>query len=103
MWVYKYLFETLLSITLGIYPEVELLDCKELIIIFNPFRMFFKNILLGSPRAFLFACLFCFKSHLDKVSAKAMATHSNNLAWRISWTEEPGRLQSMGSRRVRHE
>ena len=28
---------------------------------------------------------------------KAMATHSNTLAWKIPWTEEPGRLQSMGS------
>ena len=27
---------------------------------------------------------------------KEMATHSNNLAWRIPWTEETGRLQSMG-------
>ena len=33
---------------------------------------------------------------------KGMATHSNILAWRIPWTEEPGRLQSMGSQRVRH-
>ena len=31
-----------------------------------------------------------------------MATHSNILAWKIPWTEEPGRLQSMGSQRVRH-
>ena len=31
---------------------------------------------------------------------KEMATHSSILAWRISWTEEPGRLQSMGSQRV---
>ena len=31
---------------------------------------------------------------------KAMALHSNTLAWKILWTEEPGRLQSMGSRRV---
>ena len=31
-----------------------------------------------------------------------MATHSSSLAWKISWTEEPGRLQSMGSQRVRH-
>ena len=30
-----------------------------------------------------------------------MATHSNILAWRIPWTREPGRLQSMGSQRVR--
>ena len=28
---------------------------------------------------------------------KEMATHSSLLAWRIPWTEEPGRLQSMGS------
>ena len=31
---------------------------------------------------------------------KGMATHSTILAWRIPWTEEPGRLQSMGSQRV---
>ena len=34
---------------------------------------------------------------------KEMATHSNNLAWRIPWIEEPGRLQSTGSQRVRHD
>jgi len=34
---------------------------------------------------------------------KEMATHSNILAWEISWTEEPGRLQSMGLQRVRHD
>ena len=32
-----------------------------------------------------------------------MATHSSILAWRIPWTEEPGRLQSTGSQRVRHD
>ena len=34
---------------------------------------------------------------------KGMATHSSILAWRISWTEEPGRLQSTGSQRVGHD
>ena len=34
---------------------------------------------------------------------KEMATHSSILAWRISWTEEPGELQSLGSQRVRHD
>ena len=34
---------------------------------------------------------------------KGMATHSSILAWRIPWTEESGRLQSMGSQRVRHD
>ena len=33
---------------------------------------------------------------------KAMAPHSSPLAWKIPWTEEPGGLQSMGSRRVGH-
>ena len=33
---------------------------------------------------------------------KEMVTHSRILAWKISWTEEPGGLQSMGSQRVRH-
>ena len=43
---------------------------------------------LGDPRASL---------------EKAMATHSSTLAWKISWMEEPGRLQSMGSLRVRYD
>ena len=32
-----------------------------------------------------------------------MAPHSSTLAWKIPWTEEPGRLQSLGSRRVGHK
>ena len=34
---------------------------------------------------------------------KGMATHSGILAWRIAWTEEAGRLQSIGSQRVGHD
>ena len=34
---------------------------------------------------------------------KEIATHSSTLAWKIPWMEEPGRLQSMGSQRVRHD
>ena len=34
---------------------------------------------------------------------KEMATHSSILAWKIPWTEELGRLQSMGSQRVGHD
>ena len=37
------------------------------------------------------------------VSEKAMAPHSSTLVWKIPWMEEPGRLQSMGSLRVRHD
>ena len=43
--------------------------------------------------------------HQDNNDAveKAMAPHSSPLAWKIPWTEEPGGLQSMGSRRVGHD
>ena len=34
---------------------------------------------------------------------RSMATHSSIFAWRIPWTEEPGRLQSRGSQRVTHD
>ena len=34
---------------------------------------------------------------------KGMGTHSSILAWRVPWAEEPGRLQSMGSQRVRQD
>ena len=34
---------------------------------------------------------------------REMATHFSILAWEISWTEEPGRLQSMASQRLRHD
>ena len=41
--------------------------------------------------------------YLDIRTEKAMAPHSSILAWRIPWTEEPGRLQSMGSLGVGHD
>ena len=39
---------------------------------------------------------------LGRSLEEGMAAHSSILAWRISWTEEPGGLQSMGSQRVGH-
>ena len=39
------------------------------------------------------------EDHLEK----GMATHSNILAWRIPWTEEPGGLRSMGLHRIEHD
>ena len=41
----------------------------------------------------------CWEDPLEK----GMATHSNTLAYRIPWTEEPGELQSMGPQRVGHD
>ena len=45
---------------------------------------------------------FTFTFHFHALE-KEMATHSSTLAWKIPWTEEPGRLQSMGSQRVGHD
>ena len=43
-----------------------------------------------------------FRDNLTSYWEKAMAPHSSTLAWKIPWTEEPGRLQSMGLLRVGH-
>ena len=40
---------------------------------------------------------------LEDPLEKEMAIHSSAIAWKIPWTEEPGRLQSMGSQRVGHD
>ena len=45
---------------------------------------------------------FTFTFHFHALE-KAMAPHSSTLAWKIPWTEEPGRLLSMGSHRVGHD
>ena len=39
----------------------------------------------------------------EDTQEKEMATHSSILAWKIPWTEEPGGLQFMGSKRVGHD
>ena len=44
--------------------------------------------------------IFHINAHVWNLEEKPMAPHSSTLAWKISWTEEPGGLQSMGSRRV---
>ena len=54
---------------------------------------------LGAPLDLRHLILIC----LTGAPEKEMATHSRIIAWRISWTEEPGRLQSMGSQRIRHD
>ena len=46
---------------------------------------------------------YAYKHILDIFMEKAMIPHSSTLAWRIPWREEPGRLQSMGSKRVGHD
>ena len=77
MWLYKYFFKTLLSILVGVYMEVVLLD--RLVIVLN----FLRN-------------------HHTVFLEKEMATHSSVLVWRILGTGEPGGLPSMGLHRVGH-
>ena len=42
-------------------------------------------------------------SNTEEAETEQLATHSSTLAWKIPWTEESGRLQSMGLLRVRHD
>ena len=55
-----------------------------------------------SPEHFLLTTLVLYIYVCIYISEKAMAPHSSTLAWRIPWTEESGRLQTMGSLRVEH-
>ena len=53
--------------------------------------------IIEKAREFQKNIYFCF------IAEKAVVPHSSTLVWKIPWTEEPGRLQSMGSLRVRHD
>ena len=53
---------------------------------------------------YITSVIFLLKIHdLNWIMEKAMAPHSSTLAWKIPWTEEPGRLQPMGLQRVGHD
>ena len=54
-------------------------------------------------KKFLFFCSIQSNMFYMAIPEKAMAPHSSTLAWKIQWTEEPGRLQSMASLRVGHD
>ena len=62
---------------------------------------YLRSSLRSSDLLLFYFCLLA-TAILDS-SEKAMATHSRTLAWEIPWMEEPGRLQSMKSRRVGHD
>ena len=53
-------------------------------------------------QAILYIIIYIFIYLSIQILEKEMTTHSSILAWRVPWTEEPGRLQSMGSQRVGH-
>ena len=61
----------------------------------------FRSLPWGHRCCLWIVCIF--DSLCTYILEKTMAPHSSTLAWKISWMEEPGRLQSMGSRRVGHD
>ena len=78
----------------SVMPSKHLILCCPLLLwpsIFPSIRVFFNGLIVS------------FITLLPYIKEKAMATHSSTLAWKIPWTEEPGRLQSMGLLRVGHD
>ena len=61
--------------------------------------------MLKALSCFAYTLIYCltYTSFFFFFLEKAMAPHSNTLAWKIPWMEEPGGLQSMGSLRVGHD
>ena len=76
---------------------------------FNNIRYADNIILMAESKEELKSLLMRVKAESERaglklnIMKKCMATHSSILAWRILQTEEPGKLQSMGSQRVRHD
>ena len=58
--------------------------------------------IIEKAREFQKNIYFCFIDYAKAFDGEGMAPHSSTLAWKIPWTEEPGRLQSMGSLGVGH-
>ena len=63
---------------------------------YSPMRL--NNIYIYIMRC-IYRCVYIIRD-IYIMTEKAMAPHSSTLAWKIPWTEEPGRLQSTGSLRV---
>ena len=92
-------------------------QCPGVLILFCSFFLFYSFLKIQFPglkKIWLLIFILYFHSFLallksrslkmkvSQVMEKEMAPHSRIPAWRIPWTEEPGRLLSMGSQRVRH-
>ena len=68
----------------------------------HPYMTIGKTIAL-TRRTFVGKVMSLLFNMLSRLVMKEMAPHSSTPAWKIPWMEEPGRLQSMGSLRVRHD
>ena len=94
-----FVFEHRFPVLLGIYLRVEFLS--HVVILFNSLG----GLLVAQMVKRLPAVQETLVRSLgwEDPQEKEMATHSSTLAWKIPRTEEPGRLQSMGSQRVGHD
>ena len=112
---WMYLFQLVFLFSLGIYSRVQLLDHSRPVFSFlrnihTVFHTGCNNLHLcqqctGFPffHVLVNICyLWIFDDSHAWQAEKAMAPHSSTLAWKIPWTEEPGRLQSMGLQGVGH-
>ena len=88
------------TFSLSICHEVMGPDAMILVSWMLSFKPTFSLSSRGSLVPLYFLPLGCCHLHILE---KEMVTHSSVLAWRIPWTEKPGRLQSMGSHRVGHD
>ena len=64
-------------------------------------QIFLKEIISSILKLYVPSCLLAL--FIIVKMEKAMAPHSSILAWKIPWTEEPGRLESMGPQRIGHD
>ena len=84
------------------FPLLRLLSLVSAFLgIFTASHYYVKCGLPVCKKTFSLKCIVC--TIFIILLGKEISTHSGVLAWRIPWTEELGRLQSMGSQRVRHD
>ena len=99
-----------LSLLQGIFPNQQsnrgLLHCRQILyqLSHTPFSSLKSlcSLMLPGFSAHQVHTGACPPLGLEDPLEKGMSTHSSILAWRIPWMEGPGRLQSMGSQRVKH-
>ena len=82
-----------------------MVSSKRVFFFFNSFFPYFETSLVAQTLKCLSTMRETWVQSLGREDPleKGMAIHSSTIAWKIPWTEEPGRLQSMGSQRVRHD
>ena len=82
---------------------MNLCDCCYCHFLMNSFSSLFLIIIIFNFQSIKMSLFSFFYLKVEHILEKAMATHSSTLDWKIPWTEESGRLQSMESQRVQQD